>query len=90
VLGRDGRTATHLGPLVAPDPAVARALVGHALERVDGGVTIDVNDTATDLTGWLGASGFERERPFTRMYRGPEPRPAQPPWAVAVAGPELG
>jgi GNAT superfamily N-acetyltransferase len=90
LLGRDGRTATHLGPLVAPDPDVARALARHALERVDGGATIDVNDAATDLVDWLTESGFERERPFTRMHRGPAPLPAEPGWAVAIAGPELG
>jgi GNAT superfamily N-acetyltransferase len=90
VLGRDGRTATHLGPLVAPDPDVTRALARYALDRVDGGVTIDVNDAAADLLGWLAASGFEKERPFTRMYRGQGPVPGEPQWAVAVAGPELG
>lgn len=90
VLGRDGRTATHLGPLVADDEAVAVALARPALERLGSAVSIDVADRFSGFGRWLGESGFVVERPFTRMYRG-----RSEPWGdatltVAIAGPELG
>jgi ribosomal protein S18 acetylase RimI-like enzyme len=90
VLGRDGRTATHLGPLVATSGAAACALARHALESIAGGVTIDAADAASGLGRWLEASGFARERPFTRMYRGRPVSPGDPRLAMAMAGPELG
>jgi GNAT superfamily N-acetyltransferase len=90
VLGREGRTATHLGPLVAESEDVARALARHAFERIAGGITLDAADAATGFTGWLAASGFARERPFTRMYRGRSEPFGAPGLTVAVAGPELG
>jgi predicted GNAT family acetyltransferase len=90
VLGRDGRTATHLGPLVAESEAVARALARHALERITGGVTLDAAAAAAGFTDWLAASGFARERPFTRMYRGRSEPFGEPGLTVAIAGPELG
>jgi hypothetical protein len=90
VLGRDGRTATHLGPLVAESEGVARALAGHALERITTAVTIDAADAAPGFTDWLAASGFARERPFTRMYRGRSSPFGDPGLTAAIAGPELG
>lgn len=90
VLGRDGRTGTHLGPLVAESEEVARELGRHALERITTAVTIDAADAAVGFTHWLAASGFTRERPFTRMYRGRSEPLGQPDRVVAIAGPELG
>jgi len=90
LLGRDGRTATHLGPLIAANEDIARALAGHALERVTGAVVLDAADAAAGFTDWLAASGFARERPFTRMYRGRSEPFGEPGLTVAVAGPELG
>jgi GNAT superfamily N-acetyltransferase len=90
ILGRDGRTATHLGPLVAESEGVARALARHALERIASAVTIDATDAARAFTDWLAASGFARERPFTRMYRGRSEPLGEPGLTVAIAGPELG
>ena len=90
VLGRDGRTGTHLGPLVAESEEAARELGRHALERITTAVTIDAADAAVGFTDWLAASGFRRERPFTRMYRGRSEPLGQPGLVVAIAGPELG
>ena len=90
VLGREGRTATHLGPLVAESEDVARALARHAFERIAGGITLDAADAAAGFTAWLAASGFARERPFTRMYRGRSRPFGNPGLTVAIAGPELG
>src|SRR5262249_36610020 len=44
LLGRDGRTSSQLGPLVAEDDAVARALLARALGAVKGPVYIDLAD----------------------------------------------
>jgi GNAT superfamily N-acetyltransferase len=90
VLGRDGRTATHLGPLVAESEEVALALLARALAAVRGEVTIDVADRFTGAAGWLSGSGFAIERPFTRMYLGRSRPFGDPARVVAVAGPELG
>jgi GNAT superfamily N-acetyltransferase len=90
VLGRDGRTATHLGPLVAEDETVAAALAAHALERIGTPVTTDVLDRFSPFTRWLAASGFAVERPFTRMYAGRKEPFGDPALTVAIAGPELG
>ncbi len=90
LLGREGRTATHLGPLVAASEDVARALARHALERIATAVTLDVADQAAGFRRWLEASGFTRERPFTRMYQGRSQPFGDPGLTVAIAGPELG
>lgn len=90
VLGRDGRTATHLGPLVAESEDIARALARHALERIASAVTLDAADAAAGFTNWLAASGFAKERPFTRMYRGRCEPFGEPGLTVVIAGPELG
>ena len=88
VLGRDGRTATHLGPLVTEDETVAAALAAHALGRISGPVTMDVGDRFSGFTRWLGASGFAVERPFTRMYVGRREPFGDPSLTLAIAGPE--
>jgi GNAT superfamily N-acetyltransferase len=90
VLGREGRTATHLGPLVAESEGVARALARYALERIAVPVAIDAADAAEGFTRWLEESGFAVERPFTRMYRGRAEPLGEPGLTVAIAGPELG
>lgn len=90
LLGRDGRTATHLGPLVTEDEAVAVALAAHALERIERPVTTDVADRFSGFTRWLAACGFAVERPFTRMYAGRREPFGDPSLTVAIAGPELG
>lgn len=90
VLGREGRTATHLGPLVAESEEVARALAREALERIAAPAIVDAADGAEMFTRFLEASGFARERPFTRMYRGRREPGGDPGLTVAIAGPELG
>jgi ribosomal protein S18 acetylase RimI-like enzyme len=90
VLGRDGRTATHLGPLVAEDEVLGAALAARALERIETPVTMDVADRFSAFTRWLGGCGFGVERPFTRMYAGRKEPFGDPSLAVAIAGPELG
>lgn len=88
LLGRDGRQATQLGPLVARNEAAARALLVRALQRVAPPVFLDV--AAEGLRAWLLAGGFREQRPFARMVKGAAPAPGRRELALVVAGPELG
>src|SRR5258708_411340 len=67
LLGRDGRVASHLGPLIAEDDATARALLTHALRIVPGPVFIDVADSKTAIRQWLDCCGFTPQLPSTRL-----------------------
>ncbi|MGE0733399.1 MAG: GNAT family N-acetyltransferase [Alphaproteobacteria bacterium] len=89
-LARDGRVATHLGPIVATDAATADALLAVAFARQDAPFYIDVPDAAAALQEKLAASGFVAERPFIRMACGTSKAPGDASLLYAVAGPELG
>jgi GNAT superfamily N-acetyltransferase len=90
LLGRDGRVATQLGPIVAADEAGACALAAWASERAAGTVIIDALDRWTGLGRWLAARGFEKERPYTRMALGRDELFGDPSRLAAIAGPEFG
>jgi GNAT superfamily N-acetyltransferase len=90
VLGRDGREAQQIGPLVARDESTALALLEHALGAVEGAVYVDAVDHAPRLQQWLQEHGFEFQRPFTRMVHGDGRAPGDEKLVYLVAGPELG
>lgn len=90
LLGRDGRVMSQLGPLVAADDAVARALLGRAAAAVGAPLAIDVADRHARLGEWLGGVGFSSERPLTRMVCGRNAAFDDPASLFAIAGPELG
>lgn len=90
LLGRDGREACQLGPLVADEPETAIALLGAALRRVPAPLVLDAADHATPLVAWLEANGFALQRPFTRMVCGGVETPGDASKLMLVAGPELG
>ncbi len=90
LLGRDGREARQLGPLVAEDTGTARALLAAALGRVAPPLYLDVVDHAPELRRWLEARGFVFQRPFTRMVHGAHAAPGDERRLFLVAGPELG
>jgi GNAT superfamily N-acetyltransferase len=90
LLGRDGRTASHLGPLIAEDDEAAKALLLHALSSIDGTVYIDVADAKTTARAWLEALGFSMQRPFTRMLLGRAHGFDDGAHTYAVIGPEFG
>jgi hypothetical protein len=90
VLGREGRTATQIGPVIARDEAVATALIAAALGGCAGSVLLDLPDRHEGLGRALAGAGFVAERPFMRMLAGraePLDRPGQ---VFAVTGPEFG
>jgi hypothetical protein len=90
VLGRDGREASQIGPLVASDGGVARVLLAHALASMSGPVYVDIVDRDPGLGAWLESLGFALQRPFTRMVRGAARAPGDESLVFCPAGPELG
>jgi predicted N-acetyltransferase YhbS len=90
LLGRDGRLATQIGPVVASEEGVAAALLAHALARIEGPVLIDALEEHQALRTHLGAAGFAVERGYTRMALGTDPGFGEAATLVAIAGPELG
>lgn len=90
LLGREGRIATQLGPIVADDEESAAALAAHALARLDAPVIVDALERHRAFATWLAAHGFARERPYTRMALGRDELFGDPSRTLAIAGPELG
>lgn len=97
LLGRDGRTALQLGPLVADDDRTALALLQAALPGVAAtaaasgrDVIVDLRDPCRGIAAWLLGKGFGPERPFTRMVHGGGEPPGDAARQVLMAGPELG
>jgi ribosomal protein S18 acetylase RimI-like enzyme len=90
LLGRFGRTATHLGPVVASEPAVALSLIDYALARAPGPFTLDLVDLRPGLRAALEGRGFAAQRTFSRMFYRRAEAFGDPNFAIAIAGPELG
>jgi GNAT superfamily N-acetyltransferase len=90
VLGRDGREAHQLGPLLAAEDRMAIALLQRALAPLRGPVYIDLLDRCRSWLPWLQQQGFALQRPFTRMVHGAAAAPGDPTAIVLAAGPELG
>ena len=90
ILGREGREANQIGPLVARDEETAMALLKSALAAVPAPVYVDAVDHAPRMQQWLQQQGFNFQRPFTRMVHGGERAPGNEKLVYLVAGPELG
>ena len=90
LLGRVGRTATQIGPLVALDENTALALLAFALPLVSERVLIDAIDLHGGLRAQLQGLGFEYERSFTRMALEASSNTGNSALVFAISGPELG
>ncbi len=90
LLGRAGRRAAQIGPLVADDENAAVALIDAAIRVVPAPVYIDVMDDKKLLLEHLRGAGFIHERPYTRMMLKRSESFQDLPRTFAVAGPELG
>ncbi len=90
LLGRDGGLAAHIGPLIAEDDAIARALVARALDGIEAPLFIDLADSKTELRSFLDAHGFTAVRPFTRMLYRSSARFDDAARTFSVVGPEFG
>lgn len=88
VLGRLGRVATQVGPLIAQDIAGARALLGAVLSA--GAATmIDVPVKQETLIELLQGEGFRAEREFRRMATVGGQLPSDWSRYFAAAGPDF-
>jgi ribosomal protein S18 acetylase RimI-like enzyme len=90
LLGRDGREARQLGPLVARSAGAARRLLTAALPVVPPPLYLDIVDREPGLAAWLESLGFVLQRPFTRMVHGAPRAPGDAALVICPAGPELG
>jgi GNAT superfamily N-acetyltransferase len=88
-LVRDGRKARHIGPVFAPAPDQAVAIVDAIARSEAGPWLIDAISGQQPFLQGLTGAGWTIERSFQRMRFGPATaRAAAPPFAVA--GPEYG
>ena len=90
LLGRDGRVAAQVGPLIAEDDAVARALLGAPWTRSRGRCSSISRTPRARCAAVLEARGFAAQRPFTRMLYGRSQRYDDEARTFAVVGPEFG
>lgn len=90
MLGRDGRTAAQVGPLVAEDDTIAHALLARALPAIEIPVYLDLADAKTWIRTWLAESGFVAQRPLTRMLYRRATSFDDTARTFAVVGPEFG
>lgn len=89
VVGREGRAASSVGPVVADDEAVALALAGRALSAMPGPFLMDVPDSHGGIARWLRGGGATAPRYFIRMLRGEAPGLESDRHIFALAGAEL-
>jgi GNAT superfamily N-acetyltransferase len=90
VLGREGRAAHSIGPVIADDEATGLALIAQAASSVSGPFIIDVPDAHADIRRWLERQGAVSPRGYVRMTLGSAPGLDDPRHVFALAGPELG
>jgi GNAT superfamily N-acetyltransferase len=90
VLGRDGRMATSLGPVVADDEAIALSLIAKAASAAAGPFIIDVPQVHGNVQAWLQAQNAVTPRGYMRMTLGEAKGLDDPTHLFALAGPELG
>jgi len=90
VLGREGRNANSIGPVVADDETTGLALIAKAVASVPGHFIIDVPDAHAEISRWLQGQGAVSPRGYMRMTLGDAPGLSDPSHLFALAGPELG
>jgi GNAT superfamily N-acetyltransferase len=90
LLGREGRIATQLGPLIAQDTITAHALLTRALTTITGPVFIDLADSKAETRTLIEALGFSFTRPLTRMVYERATAFDDGVRTFAVVGPEFG
>jgi hypothetical protein len=90
LLGREGRIATQLGPLIAEDAAAAHGLLTQALATITGTIFIDLADSKVETRTFIETQGFSFTRPLTRMLYGRTSAFDDGVRTFAVVGPEFG
>lgn len=89
-LGREGRVATSIGPVIADSEPVALALIAKATTSAAGPFIIDVPEAHRDVRAWIEGQGGETPRAYMRMTLGTAKGLDDPSHVFALAGPELG
>jgi len=89
-LGREGRTASSIGPVMADSEAVALALIARAAGAGTGPFIIDVPEAHGEVRRWLERQGAVSPRGYMRMTLGTAEKLDSPAHVFALAGPELG
>lgn len=89
-LGREGRAASSIGPVIADSEAAAVALISRASRVASGPFILDVPDCHRELRGWLVRSGAVTPRAYMRMTLGEAKGLDDAGSVFALAGPELG
>jgi len=89
-LGREGRNASSIGPVIADNEAVALALISKATTAAKGPFIIDMPETHGAIRGWLEKQGAVSPRAYMRMTLGTAKKLDDPAHVFALAGPELG
>jgi GNAT superfamily N-acetyltransferase len=90
-LARQGRTAAHLGPLIATSGSAASQLLDGMLERLArGNVCLDLHRHGWLEPGTLAERGLSKRRGLVRMSHGLRSDGAATRSICASAGPELG
>jgi hypothetical protein len=89
-LGREGRVATSLGPVIADREAIALALIAKSAAAAPGPFIIDVPVAHSTLKAWLETQGATTPRGYMRMTLGEAKGLDDPSHVFALAGPELG
>jgi len=89
VLGREGRLATQIGPLVAEGDEAALALLRAAVQASAPPYFIDVPDSRMQMRAWLESQDASAPRYFIRMVRGQAARIETAGKTYAIGGPEL-
>jgi GNAT superfamily N-acetyltransferase len=89
-LGREGRSASSIGPVTADSEAVALALVSKATTTTEGPFIVDTPVAHREIGRWLEAQGAVSPRGYMRMTLGTAKKLDDPAHVFALAGPELG
>jgi GNAT superfamily N-acetyltransferase len=89
-LGREGRGASSIGPVVADSEEIGLALIARAASSAVGPFIIDVPEMHARIRRWLEAQGAVSPRGYMRMTLGVAKDLDDPGHVFALAGPELG
>jgi hypothetical protein len=90
VLGREGRVASSIGPVIADGEGIALALISKAAASTAGPFIIDVPEAHHKVRAWIEGQGGQTPRAYMRMTLGTAKGLDDPAHVFALAGPELG
>ena len=89
-LGREGRNASSIGPVIADSESIALALISRATTTAKGPFIIDTPLAHAGLRQWLEAQGAVSPRGYMRMTLGTAKKLDDATHGFALAGHELG